>query len=449
MNILVVTILIILIFLILLADQKWAALAVIAGVIYLTQVDITIGGFNFTPIRFIEIAAALRVLMRREFSLSEFTTVDKYFLIFNVTYLLFFFVDALLHPIIKENLWYQIGYFVDGSLSYFIFRGLLKDPIIFRNFLKSVAYLIVPFTALITIEALSGKNLFTVMGGVPSSPILRDGYYRCQGSFRISITAGSFGATLIPLFLYLTTKERLRGVIGTMSCLIIVIASHSSGPLMGLAGGLIAWFLWPWRKRMRVLRWLMAGAVILLNEIMKAPVWFIIARISDVIGGDGWHRANLIDKFIRHFNQWWIMGMPLEKTADWAATRMPWGAVDVTNQYVFIGLNGGLISLLLFILFLAKCYKSLGKSMSRIRTVRYGRRDDELLLWALGSVLFSHTLNLIAVTYWDQFFVVWCMTLAVIAGVSAYYLCELSDLEAERERAIDSPTVMDEMAGYY
>jgi len=34
---------------------------------------------------------------------------------------------------------------------------------------------------------------------------------------------------------------------------------------------------------------------------MKVPIWFLMNRIGAIIGGTGWHRAELIDQFVRRF----------------------------------------------------------------------------------------------------------------------------------------------------
>jgi hypothetical protein len=442
MNPIALIIMIILVSVILASSRKWAALAFVSGVIYLTQGNgIIIGGFNLLPIRFIEVAGFLRVIIRKELSISDLKSIDKYFLLFNIVYLLTYLIRLNIEPGLTDSYWYRVGFFVDAFLSYFSFRGLLNEPLVFKEFLKSLSFLIVPFALLMIIEAVTGRNLFSIMGGVPETPILRDSHYRCQGSFRVAITAGSFGATLIPLFIYLTFsfKERIKGIIGILACLAIVIASHSSGPLMGFAGGIIAWLCWRWREKMRTLRWMIAGSLISLHLVMKAPVWFLFDRISGVIGGDGWHRANLIDKFVNNFKDWWLMGMPLEKTADWAATTMPWGVTDITNEYVSVGINGGLISFVLFIFLLTKCYQALGYGMRKYRSEVENSNIEEPLLWSLGCALFSHILNITSVTYWDQIYVIWYMTLAAVSSMTVYYLGEQSDFIGESEQTLLTP----------
>lgn len=419
-----VNITLVLIVLILLLPRRWAALAVISGVIYVTEtLFLSISGVDFTPIRFIILAGFIRVIVRKEFSFSELNHIDKSLLIFSSVYLLVFTFQLQFNPSPSSSLMYRLGLFCDGIMSYFIFRGLLKDPGMLRQFLRDMVFLMLPFTLLIIMESITGKNFFSIMGGVPETPILREGYYRSQASFRHAITAGTFGATLVPLFIGLafSATDRFRAVIGIILGLSITIASHSSGPLMALNSGIAAWMCWSFRENMQMVRWAIVGAFISLALVMKAPVWFILARISDVIGGDGWHRANLIDKFVNHFSDWWLMGMPMENTHDWAATFMPWGGVDVTNMYVSVGIGGGLISLVLFFWLFKNCFQSIGRVREEIGGNHPYDRQSEALLWGLGSALFSHAMNFIGVIYWDQSYVLWYMSVAVISGVTGHY----------------------------
>ena len=116
------------------------------------------------------------------------------------------------------------------------------------------------------------------------------------------------------------------------------------------------------------------------------------------------------------------MGMSLEKTGNWAATRLESGSVDVTNEYVSLGIRGGLISVFLFIRLIVKCYRSLGASMQVARGDLINGKQNELLLWGIGCTLFTHVVNITAVRYWDQMFVIWYMTLALVSSMTAYFL---------------------------
>ena len=430
MNALGLTITISLILAILSVSRRWAVLAMIAGVLYLTQgQEIVIVGIHFTSIRVIGLAGFIRVVIWKEISFSVLNTIDKYFLFFTCVYASIYLTHFTLEASLIDDRWNVVGSSIDSILAYFTFRGLLNDPAVYDQFLKDLAFLILPFSIFMIIESVTGKNLFSVMGGLPVTPDIREAHYRCQGSFRHAITAGSLGATLLPLFIYsfISNGKRSASMLGIIACTVIVVTAHSSGPLIGLTAGVIAWLCWPLQRRMQAVRWSIAILVIAFHLIMRAPIWFIFDRISSVIGGDGWHRANLIDQFVNHFKDWWLFGMPLEKTADWAATKMTWGSIDMTNEYVALGLGGGLISLVLFIVLMKKCYEMLGKGMLLVRAYHHNNKTNELLLWGLGCALFSHILNLTAVTYWDQSYVIWYMTLALISCQTSYLLREVSN----------------------
>ena len=115
---------------------------------------------------------------------------------------------------------------------------------------------------------------------------------------------------------------------------------------------------------------------------MKAPVWFVIAR-ADVFGGStGWHRAALIDAAVKHFGDWWLVG--IKDTGVWSlgATHL---LADVTNQYIWQGVQGGLLTMLLFILIIVLCFRGIGREVRATRKTR--TLPDRLCIWSLGAAL--------------------------------------------------------------
>jgi len=53
------------------------------------------------------------------------------------------------------------------------------------------------------------------------------------------------------------------------------------------------------------------------GDFYESPIWFLIGRLSAIIGGTGWARSELIDQAIKHFSEWWLLGTTY--TAHWAA----------------------------------------------------------------------------------------------------------------------------------
>ena len=247
---------------------------------------------------------------------------------------------------------------------------------------------------------------------------MREGSYRCQGSFRISITAGCFGATLIPIFvgLYLAGIGRARAVTGIVAGLVITLTSNSSGPLMALINGMAAWGLWRFRSEMRAVRWLVVAILGLLSLVMNAPVYYLIARVGDFVGGGGWHRARLIEQFINHYDRWWLWGTT--ETRDWMPTVLVIGdrvGADITNKFIGVGIDGGLLALLIFIGIFVVAFQGLGRAL---QVARSQQSPVEWVWWGLGCMLFAHIMAITSVQYWDQMENAFYMALAVIGGVA-------------------------------
>ncbi len=68
--------------------RRYAALAFLGATLYITQGQtLEIGGVNMMAIRFVEVAAAIRVLSRREATSMRLTAVDHRLLFFFVAYM--------------------------------------------------------------------------------------------------------------------------------------------------------------------------------------------------------------------------------------------------------------------------------------------------------------------------------------------------------------------------
>src|SRR5271166_7019812 len=129
-------------------------------------------------------------------------------------------------------------------------------------------------------------------------------------------------------------SRKLLAVMGIAGAVTMVLMSASSTPVLALLAGSIGLVLWPLRARMRSIRWGIVLSLVVLALVMKAPVWFVIAHVDLVGGSSGYQRALLVDQFIRHFSDWWLLGAP--NNGDWG-----WDMWDVQNQFVAEGEVGG------------------------------------------------------------------------------------------------------------
>ena len=156
---------------------------------------------------------------------------------------------------------------------------------------------------------------------------------------------------------------------------------------------------------------------------MKAPVWYLLERVSQVTGGDGYSRAYLIDVSVQHLSQWWLAGLAITETVDWFPYFNPLtGGADITNQFISYGLMAGLGAIALCLYLVTQSFRRLGEAMAELRSQSPEASESEFLLWGLGVMLAVHMVTWLGITYYDQFFVVWFMQLAVISGVTQRWI---------------------------
>src|SRR5579884_821369 len=414
--------------------RRWAALALMAGVCYITQgQQVIVMGFHFTAIRIILLAGVLRILIRGDLKQVKLNKIDWALVLFAAS-------SSILSSIrvgTSEELNYQTGFAYNTLFSYFVFRGLVRNLDDFRAFLEGMALLIIPLALCMVDEAQTGMSLFNFMGG--RDEIVdwdRGGRFRCVGSFRGPHTAGTFGATFFPLLsaLFFATGRRPLAIVGVIASTTIAYTANASGPLSALVSGWIGLAFWPLRTDMRRVRKGIVVFLVVYALLSKAPVWFIFAKISNVMGGDGWTRSYVFQSCFNHFSDWWLMGT--SNTDGWAMINTAWGGADITDQFVSSACQGGLLALGSLIAILVWCYSNIG---SCVRITRDVSPETEKLFWCLGSALFAHTIALFSVTYFDQMHVPWWGLLAMISGVTSDFLHRATELKTNEEPCDSTP----------
>jgi hypothetical protein len=395
--------------------RRYALLPVIALVCYMTMgMRIVVGSLNFTMLRIVLLFGWARLIFRGEMKAIKLNPLDKLLIAWSIVGLIAYILLWQTSDAFK----YKIGAAYNDLGFYFMFRFLIRDMDEFLQALKIYAIMIVPLAGAMIVEKMTGRNSFAVFGGVPPETYVRDGTLRCQGPFAHPILAGTFGATLMPLFvgLWAQGKSRLIAAIAFSASAVITVTSASSGPLLAFILGLIALFMWPLRLQMRKVRWAFAATLIFLQIVMKAPVWFLLARVDVFNGSTGYHRALLIDRAIANLSGWWLVGTQ----STWAWASKDDHLFDVTNAYLLNGADGGLITMFLFIAIVAVAFKGVGRA---VRGSEGHKSTQEVwMLWALGAALFAHAVTFISVSYFDQNFVNWYLLLAVISTCTGPFL---------------------------
>jgi hypothetical protein len=196
----------------------------------------------------------------------------------------------------------------------------------------------------------------------------------------------------------------------------MVAASASSGPIIGALLGIGALILWPFRHQMRLFRWAALLGYMVLELAMKAPAYYLLARMDLTGGSTGWHRAALIEATLRHLPEWWWFGT--DYTRHWLPYGVPWSDnhIDITNHYIMMGVMGGLPLMLLFIFTLVKSFSFVGRALREYDAESLAAHW-QFMIWALGASLFSQAATFISVSYFDQSVIFLYLTLAAIGSM--------------------------------
>jgi hypothetical protein len=329
----------------------------------------------------------------------------------------------------------QFGVLLDTLGTYVLLRFFIRDEEDTFRVLKCLALISLVLAVCMVVEQVKLINVFSFIGGNRATPELREGKIRSQAVFQHTLLAGAFGATLLPLFMLLwrSAASKFIGLVGIVGSTVMTITSNSSTPLLAYVAGLLGVCLWRIRRKMRMARWTLIAALAALAVVMKAPVWFVIAHIDLTGGSSGYHRAEVIDQCIRHFTDWWLIGV--KDTGSWG-----WDLWDAQNQFVNVAETGGLAALILFIVMISRCFGRIGKARKLVE----GDRRREWCLWLLGAALFSHTVGFFGVNYFDQTRVSWLALLAMISAVTGPILQSPSDTQP-LSAAAEEPVVSEAM----
>src|SRR5580698_248456 len=342
--------------------------------------QIYLGGVHWLVGRILVLAGLLKISISRVASKGNFlaggyNSIDRAFLWCTLAES----ICVVLQYMQSQALINQFGFLIDYLGAYFLLRALIQDKKDIYTAIKCMALLCVMLAFFMVREQQTLHNAFGTLGGVQSVPDVREGKTRSQGVFQHALMAGTFAASLLPLFLLLgkNGKSKLIAFIGIAGCTVMTITSQSSTPLLAYVSGVLIVCLWPVRKKMQLVRRGIVAALLGLAVVMKAPVWFVIAHIDLTGGSSGYHRAELIDVFIKHFSDWWLIGT--KDIASWGFDM--W---DTQNQYVNVGETGGLVAFILFICMISRCFARIGDRRKAVE----GKSSQVWFVWFLGAALF-------------------------------------------------------------
>lgn len=392
------------------AGRDRLVIPLMAGSLLIPQGNVlVIAGTHMQPVKILCLAAALRLLAWQATGLDRislhWTGGDSLFLGWALCRATAVSLTWLEFPALVN----QLGFLWTVCGAYFVLRLLIRREPDVQVVIETLAAITIVAALGSLWEHAAQRNLFaTLLGGIQAVPNVREGSIRAQGPFAHAILAGCFGATCFPLFFWRSQTCRTWLLMaGAAASVVLVLASSSSTPVLALCAGAAAMCLRPFREYLRYLLWPLPIILIALHAVMNAPVWMLIARIDLTGGSTGYHRALLIDTCIRHFRDWWLAG-----TRD--ASNWGWGMWDLSNQFVAECQSGGLITFILFVAIITRCFRLISHKSKAMEA----GLPRQARLWLLGSALFAHIVGFFGVSYWDQSHAAWAALLASIIAAT-------------------------------
>jgi hypothetical protein len=394
--------------------RRLSLLPIILTVCYMTiGQQVVVAGLHFSIMRILILSGWIRLFVRSELKRFQFNEVDGLIIAWQVSRVI---TNTLQYGTMEAFVGIN-GYAYDAIGMYFLLRYLIRDAEEIPQIIKMICMAVVPLAILMLIERFTTTNIFSVFGGVSIHTMIdEEERLRCQGPFRHPIMAGTFGATLLPLFVGLgfwSQGYRKFVFAGILSALTIVITARSSGPVVASALVVVGMFMWRLRHRMKLVRWSGLFGLIALHIVMKDPVWALYGRLSELIGGTGYHRTMLITAAVNHVSEWWLWGT--HYTAHWMpyTLRLDPTMADMTNQFIYEGVVGGILTLGLFTFMISRGFGVVGKC---VNSTEKTTPLDKIIIWTFGVSLFSHVVSFMSVSYFDQnvvmlYFVLACISL--------------------------------------
>lgn len=342
---------------------------------------IVVAGIDLNFFRLSLLALCVRLILRSE---HRFFKLHK----FDVVFFAYVTSFAIIYMISSGKFGDPLGQAADLLMLYIAARCLIRKTEEVERVFKFLALLSIPVAVMFFIESMTGRNLFSVFGGVPEFTKIREGRLRCQGPFPHPIIAGCFWAILFPVFvgLYVKSKQKLY-IAASIFSILIIVTTASSTPIMAVAAAPIFLLMFKIRQHVKKIFYLGLLGLLLLHMVMEQPVWHLLARVGAVGGSTSYFRYQLVDAFIGHANEWFLLGTGY--VGHWF-----YGAQDITNHFVLMGVKGGALTLILFIAIIWMFYKNI------YRATQVGA--NKVFIWSIGAAMSVSCVSFIGVAHFGQ-----------------------------------------------
>lgn len=396
------------------ADRKYSLIPILIALNFITWAQrVSVLGLDFTALRMLVCVALLRIVLRREYTWIRITRLDKTVILYTLATSIAYYLQLPNLSSIANSL----GTALDMIGAYFVVRALLRDEDDLRITVVFLMWACFVITALFLLERKTAHNPFSVFGGVPVIPDIREGRMRLQGPYPHAILAGAYWAAVFPLFIGFAQEDGKRKegmIIASFCCVAIIYLCASSTPLMSLVFAIAACVLYYQRSSLRFIKVSSFIVVVGLALAMKHPIWFLFTKIDVAGGSTGYHRYLLIDQFMQNWREWIAIGE--RDTFHWGQNLLMGapglGLADVTNQFVSEAVRGGLVSLVAFVAAFLIALDYVGTLIDAAVS-----DDERRQRWHIGVSVIAHLCSFLGVSYFGQLpFTIW-MTLAICASL--------------------------------
>jgi hypothetical protein len=381
--------------------KRYFIASLIIGVCFIPfDQRIIIVDLDFTPLRILVVFAALRMFFRREQISIRWNLFDKMVFGWAICGTVVYIIQrADTGAVINRS-----GVLFDIIGLYWLFRQNLRSWENVRFVVKVLSISALISALLVIVERVTQYNPFILFGTVATG--FHRGRYRCRGSFEHAIILGLFWANLVPIFVgyaMANGSKRFYWWTVTAACILIVFATGSSTPITTLFWILLLLSLFRYRHYGRQMAFGFLGTILALHIVMSKPVWHLISRIRIISGSTGWYRYHLIDQAIKHFGEWALLG---------TRSTAHWGLVDITNNYIRQGINGGFVTLLILIIILVMAVKTCGRySLLNLS------RGKQWLGWAFCVSVLGHAMSFFGVSYFGKIPMLLYLTFAIVGMI--------------------------------
>lgn len=229
----------------------------------------------------------------------------------------------------------------------------------------------------------------------------RMGFLRSYGSTLVHITWGTINLVVLGL-MYPVVREAIpQGrltplvILGMVGAGLGLFSSMSAGPWAAafILIGLLA--VERWSILLVPVGIFFVLIMALVGLAFEQPPWYPLLRVIGLDANTAWYRSQLISFIFTKWEEYGFMGTKAEVFDQWAMEIDGRPFLDVANHYLMVGLNSGILGIVLQVLMFTTVIGHLANQY------RYGNPRTRLFSYSVMALIISFAINAISVTYSD------------------------------------------------